>query len=83
MTLPLSGLFNVDNALVAAAVADDLGVDPDAVAAGLAAARRSRAGWRWWPPGRPFAVLVDYAHTPAGLEVALAAARRTGRSRAG
>ena len=35
---------------------------------------RSPAGWRW-SAGPPFAVVVDYAHTPAGLEVALRAAR--------
>ena len=38
MTVPLSGLFNVDNALMAATVADALGVDADQIAAGLAGA---------------------------------------------
>ena len=38
LTVPLSGAFNVDNALMAATVADALGVDADQIAAGLAAA---------------------------------------------
>jgi UDP-N-acetylmuramoyl-L-alanyl-D-glutamate--2,6-diaminopimelate ligase len=75
LTVPLSGLFNVDNALVAATVAEALGIDPDQVAAGLAAAPpvpgRMEVVWA----GPPFTVMVDYAHTPAGLEAALAAAR--------
>jgi UDP-N-acetylmuramoyl-L-alanyl-D-glutamate--2,6-diaminopimelate ligase len=74
VTVPLSGAFNVDNALVAAAVAGTLGVSPDQVVEGLGALPPV--------PGRmevvaaaPFSVLVDYAHTPAGLEAALASAR--------
>lgn len=75
VTVPLSGAFNVDNALVAAAIATTLGVEPDDVVAGLAGlapvpGRMERVG-----PEAPFAVLVDYAHTPVGLEVALTAAR--------
>jgi UDP-N-acetylmuramoyl-L-alanyl-D-glutamate--2,6-diaminopimelate ligase len=72
--LPLTGLFNVDNALLAAAVAISVGVDEDHVVEGLAQAVPV--------PGRmevvasePFAVIVDYAHTPAGLDVALSSAR--------
>ena len=76
LTVPLSGMFNLDNALVAAAVGESLGIDPDLVAEGLAAAPpvpgRMEVVW----PGPPFAVVVDYAHTPAGLVVALAAARQ-------
>ena len=50
ITLPLSGMFNVDNALVAATVGESLGVDPDLVAQGLAAAApvpgRMEVVWR-------------------------------------
>ena len=53
VTLPLSGLFNVDNALLAATVADSLGVDEDQIAAGLGRASRSPAGWKWSRPVRP------------------------------
>jgi UDP-N-acetylmuramoyl-L-alanyl-D-glutamate--2,6-diaminopimelate ligase len=75
MTVPLSGMFNVDNALVAATVAVTLGVDVDLVAEGLAAAAPIPGRMEVVAPGPPFAVMVDYAHTPAGLDVALSSAR--------
>jgi UDP-N-acetylmuramoyl-L-alanyl-D-glutamate--2,6-diaminopimelate ligase len=74
--IALTGRFNVDNALVVAEAAVDLGVEPDDVAIGLAEAPPV--------PGRMElvtaegssegpTVLVDYAHTPAGLEGVLGA----------
>jgi UDP-N-acetylmuramoyl-L-alanyl-D-glutamate--2,6-diaminopimelate ligase len=66
ITLPLSGLHNVRNALAAAAAASSLGVGTLANATGL---EQMVA-----PPGRleavqrqPFAVFVDYAHTADAL----------------
>ncbi len=76
VTLPLSGAFNVDNALMAAAIATGLGVGEPAIVAGLAAATPPPGRMEVVTPGPPFAVLVDFAHTPAGLEAALASARR-------
>ena len=73
--LPLSGRFNVDNALVAAAVAAALGVDDDHVVAGLDAAPVVAGRMETVGAGGPVAVVVDYAHTPAGLEEALRAVR--------
>ena len=75
VTVPLSGQFNVDNALMAATVADILGVDSDQIAAGLAGADPVPGRMEVVEAGPPVSVLVDYAHTPAGLEGALAAAR--------
>ena len=73
--LPLTGRFNVENALAAAAVGTALGVDGDRVAEGLAAAAPVPGRMEVVGAGSPVAVLVDYAHTPAGLAVALDAAR--------
>jgi UDP-N-acetylmuramoyl-L-alanyl-D-glutamate--2,6-diaminopimelate ligase len=75
VTLPLSGRFNVDNALVAATVAAVVGADPDRVVEGLSGAAPVAGRMELVGTGAPVAVLVDYAHTPAGLEVALDAAR--------
>jgi UDP-N-acetylmuramoyl-L-alanyl-D-glutamate--2,6-diaminopimelate ligase len=75
VALPLSGRFNVDNALVAAAVATALGVDGDRVAEGLASAPPVPGRMEVVGTGSPVTVLVDYAHTPGGLAVALDAAR--------
>ncbi len=75
VTLPLLGAFNVDNALVAAGVALALGIDESTIAEGLETAAPVPGRMELVRSEAPFAVVVDYAHTPAGLETALAAAR--------
>ncbi len=75
VALPLTGRFNVDNALVAASVATCLGVDEEQVVEGLAGAGPVPGRMEVVSDGGPIPVLVDYAHTPAGLEAALTAAR--------
>jgi UDP-N-acetylmuramoyl-L-alanyl-D-glutamate--2,6-diaminopimelate ligase len=73
--LALSGLFNVENALLAAEAAVVLGLDPPVVAAGLRAAQAVPGRFEVLSaPGRPV-VVVDYAHTPASLERVIAEAR--------
>ena len=75
LEVPLGGAFNLSNAIGAATCAAVLGVSPQEIAAGLAALEPV--------PGRMEAVhgpdgvevIVDYAHTPDGLAVALAASR--------
>jgi UDP-N-acetylmuramoyl-L-alanyl-D-glutamate--2,6-diaminopimelate ligase len=73
--LPLAGRFNVANALCAAAVAAELGITLDVIAAGLAAAPHVRGRFEPVAAGQPFGVVVDYAHTPDGLEQVLTSAR--------
>jgi UDP-N-acetylmuramoyl-L-alanyl-D-glutamate--2,6-diaminopimelate ligase len=73
--LGLSGLFNVDNALMAAGVATALGLSEDQVADGLRTVSPVQGRMELVSDGRPFAVFVDYAHTPAGLDAALSSAR--------
>ena len=75
VTLPLSGIFNVDNALLAAAIATALGVDDEQVAEGLGVAPVLPGRMEVVSAGAPFVVIVDYAHTPAGLGEVLSAAR--------
>jgi UDP-N-acetylmuramoyl-L-alanyl-D-glutamate--2,6-diaminopimelate ligase len=71
----LRGAFNVENVLAAVAVADLLELDPDAVRAGIAAVGGVPGRFEAVEAGQPFAVLVDYAHTPDGLENLLVSAR--------
>jgi len=73
--VPLPGRFNVANALAAATVAAELGFGADTVAEGLASAQQVRGRFEMVDEGQPFAVVVDFAHTPAALESALLAAR--------
>jgi UDP-N-acetylmuramoyl-L-alanyl-D-glutamate--2,6-diaminopimelate ligase len=74
--MPLPGHFNVENALAALASASALGVGIEAAAAALRGAERVPGRFEPVDEGQPFAVLVDYAHTPDSLENVLHAARR-------
>ncbi|HVF13844.1 MAG TPA: UDP-N-acetylmuramoyl-L-alanyl-D-glutamate--2,6-diaminopimelate ligase, partial [Acidimicrobiales bacterium] len=70
------GTFNVANALAAATAARELDVPAAAVADGLSSAGAVPGRLETVDRGQPFRVLVDYAHTPAGLEACLRAARQ-------
>jgi UDP-N-acetylmuramoyl-L-alanyl-D-glutamate--2,6-diaminopimelate ligase len=72
---PLVGRFNASNALAAAATALAAGLDVEAIAAGLSAPLVVPGRMERVDAGQPFPVLVDYAHTPDGLEQVLRAAR--------
>ena len=73
--LRLGGRFNVSNAVCAATVARLLGVPAAEVAAGLSSVGHIPGRFERVDAGQPFAVVVDYAHTPAALEQVLSAAR--------
>ncbi|MDH3705221.1 MAG: UDP-N-acetylmuramoyl-L-alanyl-D-glutamate--2,6-diaminopimelate ligase [Acidimicrobiia bacterium] len=70
--LPFGGRFNMANATLAAELALVVGLTPDDVVAGLAAAEPVPGRFEPISAGQPFAVIVDYAHTPDGLERLLA-----------
>jgi UDP-N-acetylmuramoyl-L-alanyl-D-glutamate--2,6-diaminopimelate ligase len=69
--LALGGIHNVANGLAAAAAASVLEIEPADVAAGLATVGGVPGRFEAIEAGQPFVVLVDYAHTPDGLEQAL------------
>lgn len=73
--LPLAGAYNVSNALVAAGSALALGIGLDTIARGLGDAPQVPGRLEAIDEGQPFAVLVDYAHTPDSLAKAVAAVR--------
>jgi UDP-N-acetylmuramoyl-L-alanyl-D-glutamate--2,6-diaminopimelate ligase len=72
---PLRGRFNVYNVLGAFAAARSLGVDAVTCADAIASAGQVPGRFQTVDEGQPFAVLVDYAHTPDSLENVLRAAR--------
>jgi len=72
---PLVGRFNASNALAAAATALAAGLDVGSAAAGLSAPLVVPGRMERVEAGQPFPVVVDYAHTPDGLEQVLRAAR--------
>ncbi|QYG92796.1 UDP-N-acetylmuramoyl-L-alanyl-D-glutamate--2,6-diaminopimelate ligase [Iamia sp. SCSIO 61187] len=79
--VPLVGRFNVRNALVAAEVAVAAGVPEDAVGRGLAAAPPVPGRMEAVDAGQDFAVIVDYAHTPDGIEQVIATLREVSPGR--
>ncbi|MFH1568389.1 MAG: cyanophycin synthetase, partial [Gemmatimonadota bacterium] len=72
----LTGPFNCSNVMAAVACGLALGVDGEAIGAGIAAVESVPGRFERVDAGQPFLVIVDYAHTPAGLENVLAAARQ-------
>jgi UDP-N-acetylmuramoyl-L-alanyl-D-glutamate--2,6-diaminopimelate ligase len=74
VTLPMPGEFNVANALLAAACLHAAGVAPADIATGLGAVqvpgRMERVAL-----GQDFTAVVDYAHKPAAVALALDAMR--------
>jgi UDP-N-acetylmuramoyl-L-alanyl-D-glutamate--2,6-diaminopimelate ligase len=74
VTLPMPGEFNVANALLAAAVLHTVGVEAAAIATGLnfvqVPGRMERVVL-----GQNFTAVVDYAHKPAAVALALDAMR--------
>lgn len=72
---PLLGRFNVENVLGAIAAARLLGLPGPAVVDGIAAIRGVPGRFEAVDEGQPFAVIVDYAHTPYSLGNALRTAR--------
>jgi UDP-N-acetylmuramoyl-L-alanyl-D-glutamate--2,6-diaminopimelate ligase len=77
----LRGRFNVENVLGAAAAARLLGIGDDAIVAGVEHLAGVPGRFEAVDEGQPFAVLVDYSHTPDALESLLTEARSlaTGR----
>ena len=67
--LPIPGKFTVYNAMTALGCAMSLGIDLKEAAAALATAEGVKGRVEVVPtPGKPYTVLIDYAHTPDGLE---------------
>jgi UDP-N-acetylmuramoyl-L-alanyl-D-glutamate--2,6-diaminopimelate ligase len=71
LELRLAGRFNVHNALAVVALGEALGLDPLAVRSGLEGVRGIPGRMERIDLGQPFAVVVDYAHSPASLQVVL------------
>jgi UDP-N-acetylmuramoyl-L-alanyl-D-glutamate--2,6-diaminopimelate ligase len=75
------GEYSVYNALAAFAVGECLGLPPEQIAAGLAAAPPVPGRFELVDAGQDFVVAVDYAHKPDALRRVLESARRLGPRR--
>ncbi len=74
----LLGVFNVENVLAAVAVGLLLDLPDEAIAEGIRAVTAISGRFEPVDEGQPFAVVVDYAHTPDALDRVLEAARPLG-----
>ena len=73
--LPLHGDYNLDNALMAAALAFESGVDPIEIAALLPTLSGAQGRLESVVVGQDFGAFVDYAHSPDAVSRVLEACR--------
>ena len=76
VSLGIPGRFTVYNALAVLGIAGALHISLEDTAAALATAKGVKGRVEVVPtPGKPYSVLIDYAHTPDGLENVLTSVR--------
>jgi UDP-N-acetylmuramoyl-L-alanyl-D-glutamate--2,6-diaminopimelate ligase len=68
ISLKLTGLFNIYNALAAVTTANVLGISPEYIKSGLEEINGIPGRFELINEGQNFSVIVDYAHTPDGME---------------
>ena len=74
--LPIPGKFTVYNALTVIATALQLGISLEECATALTTAKGVKGRVEVVPtPGKPYTILIDYAHTPDGLENVLSSVK--------
>lgn len=81
VSLRITGLFNVYNSLAAVAVGLARGFDPEEITGVLSRVRGIPGRFERVDRGQEYTVVVDYAHTPDGLENVLRAARQVAPGR--
>lgn len=82
LRLGIPGRFTVSNALVTLGIARRLGIELEAAVQALSTAKGVKGRAEVVPtPGRDFTVLIDYAHTPDGLENILRSVRDFNKGR--
>lgn len=76
INLPIPGKFTVYNALTVLGIALQLGISLEDTAKALKTAKGVKGRVEVVPtPGKPYTVLIDYAHTPDGLENVLSSVK--------
>ncbi len=76
VTVPIPGGFTVYNALTVLGIALQLGFSLEAAAGALAGVKGVKGRVEVVPtPGKPYTVMIDYAHTPDGLQNVLSSVK--------
>jgi len=81
VTIGLAGRFNLVNAVAAAAAGVAAGVDLEGIVQGLQTATPVPGRFNYVGAGQPFAIYVDYAHTPDAIQRLCESAREIARGR--
>ena len=79
--LRMSGIFNVYNALMASAMADELGIDIEYIKKGLESLTNVPGRVELLDTHTPYRVILDYAHSPDALENVLKSLRQSTKQR--
>lgn len=75
LVAPVVGAFNLDNVLVAAGCCLAIGIDLNDVASGIESLPGVPGRYEIVSAEDPITIVVDYAHTPQGIAMAVEAAR--------
>jgi UDP-N-acetylmuramoyl-L-alanyl-D-glutamate--2,6-diaminopimelate ligase len=81
VNLRMSGMFNISNALAAIGMGLALKTELAEILPAIESVSSVRGRFELVREGQDFAVVVDYAHTPDGLENLLSSARKVTRGR--
>ncbi len=81
ISMHLTGMFNVYNALAAASLAMIMGIDKEAIREGLESVQNVPGRVEVLDTHTPYKVILDYAHSPDALENVLKTVRAFTRSR--
>ncbi|MEO5339362.1 MAG: UDP-N-acetylmuramoyl-L-alanyl-D-glutamate--2,6-diaminopimelate ligase [Magnetococcus sp. MYC-9] len=81
ISLPCAGRFQIANAMAAAATGWQLGLADPIIVEGLRHFQPAPGRMQLVQSGQPFAVVVDYAHTPDALQRVLQTARTVTKGR--
>lgn len=81
ISMHLTGMFNVYNALAAASLAMIMGIDKEAIREGLESVQNVPGRVEVLDTHTPYKVILDYAHSPDALENVLKTVRSFTRSR--
>lgn len=81
VTTRIPGMFNVYNTIAAASAAYALGIPLATVSEALAISKGVKGRLEVVPTGKDYTVIIDYAHTPDGIENILRAVREFAKGR--
>lgn len=81
INLSVPGVFSVSNSMAAAAAALECGIDIRSISESFAKNRGIKGRMERVPVDRDYTVIIDYAHTPDGLENLLRSVRKVYENR--